>query len=174
MDVYSHFPPLSLSPPAVWCCVYIFVKQRVWIPRSVPSQWSCTCAFLAAVVMGKSLGLQQNAPGYHPIFGAHGKPWAIQTWITIHKKNNENWVFHRDRVSVFPDKYWGPYWGLSKAFHEPSLNQICWTATLWLMKYILYIYIYIYICIYSSNLLWSSSLYDWLYYTFSVSFDIDG
>jgi hypothetical protein len=36
--------------------------------------------------MGKSLGLQQNAPGYHPIFGAHGERWAIQTWITIHKK----------------------------------------------------------------------------------------
>jgi hypothetical protein len=45
-------------------------------------------------------------------------------------------------VSVFPDKYWGPYWGLSKAFHEPSLNQICWTATLSLMKYIYIQYIY--------------------------------
>ena len=73
------------------------------------------------------------------------------TWGTVghsdldhhsQKKTNENWVFHRDRVSVFPDKYWGPYWGLSKAFHEPSLNQICWTATLSLMKYIYIQYIY--------------------------------
>jgi hypothetical protein len=130
MDVYSHFPPISSSSNASGFRAPCPHSEAALVPSWRPWSWAnlLVCSKTHQVII-QSLEHMGN-----------GGPFRLGSPFT--KKNNENWVFHRDRVSVFPDKYWGPYWGLSKAFHEPSLNQICWTATLSLMKYIYIQYIY--------------------------------